>query len=372
MKIENLKAGMVLKNYKELCRVLEIKPKTGRGRQNQIKWIEEHVDFDRSGHSYIITMLKKKCVEPQQDNRGGANNIIEYIDVLEKLILDLMLQEGNDEKILLSKTQLFQQLSMVNANYSVGRAYIPEVSDMINVDKSITADWYNSLDAMLEGNVVRALKNLEQQSLITWSTVVTVNVEEVVDEKFFISPDVRYDESGEKVITWEKQEHTETEVREATASEDKDILRIEREVMNEMDCSHKQEVVAKNMWDTFVSRVEERLHKETRVNYYYKSYRVIFNQDHIEKRADELGAMILEQSERESHKDYLNISIQDRALDNANKRKIDAIAGFGINNNCRASDSYITDSATLNQFLLDRYKDNVVHEIRAMRRKGKN
>lgn len=371
MKIENLKVGMVLKNYAELCSTLELKPKKGGARQNQLKWIEEHVDFTRAGHKYIVDMIKKNYVEPQQDNRGGANNVIGYIDVLEKLILDLMLQEGNDEKILLSKTQLFQQLSMVNSNYGVGRAYIPEVAELVNVDKKTTVDWYNSLDAMLEGNIVRALKNLAQQSLVTWRTVVTVNVETVIDEKFFVSPDVRYDDSGEKVVTWEKQEYTETEVREATVAEDKDILRIEREVMNLLGCDDKQDVVLKSLWEVFINKVEERLHNETRVNYYYKSYRVIFNQDHIEKRADELGAMILEQSERESHKDYLNTSIQDRALDNAHKRKNNTSISFGVNGSCRTQDSYITDTETLNQFLLDRYKDNLVHEIRAMRRKSR-
>ena len=29
MKIENLKEGQVIKNYKELCKVLEIEPKNG-------------------------------------------------------------------------------------------------------------------------------------------------------------------------------------------------------------------------------------------------------------------------------------------------------------------------------------------------------
>lgn len=360
---------MVLKNYKELCKVLELEPKSGRGRQNQIKWIEEHVNFDRSGHKYIVSAIQKKDVEPQQDNRGGANNVVEYLDVLEKLILDLMLQEGNNEKILLSKTQLFQQLSMVNSNYSMGKAYIPEVSAIADVDKTITADWYNSLDAMLEGNVVRALKNLESQSLVTWSTVVTVNVEEVIDEKFVVSSDTRFDEKGNRVVTWERQEHTETGVREASASEDRDILRIEREVMDKMGCKNKQDVVAKSLWDNFVEQVEVRLQKETRVNYYYKSYRVIFNQDHIERRSNELGAMILEESERESHRDYLNSSIQGRALDNAEKRKEDAATVFGAQDNCRLAESYITDIATLNLFLLDRYKESIVHDVRAMRKK---
>ena len=45
MKIENLKEGMILKNYKELCRILEIEPIGGRKKQLRMKDLERYVEL---------------------------------------------------------------------------------------------------------------------------------------------------------------------------------------------------------------------------------------------------------------------------------------------------------------------------------------
>ena len=37
MNIENLKEGMVVKNYKELCKLLEIEPKISNSKKAQLK-----------------------------------------------------------------------------------------------------------------------------------------------------------------------------------------------------------------------------------------------------------------------------------------------------------------------------------------------
>ena len=47
MNIENIKKGMVIKNYKELCKLINIKPTTGEAKQNQLNKLAELVEYHK-------------------------------------------------------------------------------------------------------------------------------------------------------------------------------------------------------------------------------------------------------------------------------------------------------------------------------------
>lgn len=59
MKIENLEKGMVIKNYKELCKMLEIKTTTGEAKQNQLKELAELVEYHKDGNKFVIDNIEK-------------------------------------------------------------------------------------------------------------------------------------------------------------------------------------------------------------------------------------------------------------------------------------------------------------------------
>lgn len=364
MKIENLRVGMELKNYKELCKALELDIKTGVAKKNQMKWIGEYVKLKKKGYRLIVEEIYSTDVAAQKDGRRGGNNTIAYLDVLEKLVLDLMLQDGKNEQILLSKTQMFRQLSMVNANYSVGKSNLPEFADLMEIDSDTTKDWYDSTDAMLEGNIVRTLKNLESQALVSWSKVVMLNVDTVTNATLIKSTGTRLNERGEEIDTYEIEEDTVNEYRQATDSEGRTILRIEREVMDFLGCRNKQSVIQKGHWSKFTERVQDRLLKDTNIKLYYQSYKVIFNQDHVKVRADELASLILSQLDRTEKRLELNTGIQDRIAVNAKKRKHSEVSIFGQSDNCRALDSYLTDSVKLNDMLINIEHPDITREIR--------
>ena len=55
MKIKNLKDRQVIKNYKELCKVLEIEPKNGgESKKSQVKDIERYIKYEKQGQKFII------------------------------------------------------------------------------------------------------------------------------------------------------------------------------------------------------------------------------------------------------------------------------------------------------------------------------
>ena len=58
MNISNLKIGMVIKNYKELCKILEIKATSGEAKQNQLNKLAEVVEYHKEGNKFIIDNIK--------------------------------------------------------------------------------------------------------------------------------------------------------------------------------------------------------------------------------------------------------------------------------------------------------------------------
>jgi hypothetical protein len=62
MNIENLQEGMMVKNYKELCRLLNQKVKSGEGKRFQLKKWKFYFEFEKQENStkYIITKIHTK------------------------------------------------------------------------------------------------------------------------------------------------------------------------------------------------------------------------------------------------------------------------------------------------------------------------
>lgn len=78
MQVENLEVGQVVKNYNELCLVLNMRNKTSsHSRKAQLKELARHCDFDRDGRNYII---KRFYDSPKEkiDGRGKTSSMRHY------------------------------------------------------------------------------------------------------------------------------------------------------------------------------------------------------------------------------------------------------------------------------------------------------
>lgn len=54
MKIESLFEGLIIKNYKELCSILEIKVEAGNSKKAQLKELERFIKYHKEGNKFII------------------------------------------------------------------------------------------------------------------------------------------------------------------------------------------------------------------------------------------------------------------------------------------------------------------------------
>lgn len=78
MEIENLTEGMEIKNYKELCNILNIKTKAGNSKKSQLKELERYCNYIKEGNRFIIKEIYKDP-KIKEDGRK-TNNLGKYKD----------------------------------------------------------------------------------------------------------------------------------------------------------------------------------------------------------------------------------------------------------------------------------------------------
>lgn len=74
MNISNLKIGMIIKNYKELCKVLEIEVTDGNSKKAQLKELEEVVTYHKEGNKFVIDDIDYTKVGQNLSNYTIKNN----------------------------------------------------------------------------------------------------------------------------------------------------------------------------------------------------------------------------------------------------------------------------------------------------------
>lgn len=361
MKFDQIEVGKKYKNYKELCKTLGVKPKTSNSKISQMKEIDSMLVYHKEGYGFIIDEIKLTA-DKIEDGREKGNNSIPYLDLVERLILDLMLRDKDNNKIFLSKSKMFKALKMVNNNYSVGKMNIPELSKVIDLDKRITEDWYSSTDSMLEGHIVSSLNSLASQSLVVWSKVNTIDVDTVINRTLLQAQDIRYDDNGNKLVTYIETPMTRREHREATDEEDLIISRAERNALIQLKCENKADVINGKHWDSFSDMVSKEIMEKANIRFYYKSYKILFHKDLIQDKANQMDQMELDDTARMDTEFNLSYSIQDRILENARSRKYKALDQSDFKNEHRLFDDYVSDNDKLNKILLDQLTGSEIIE----------
>lgn len=117
MNIENLKSyinqnGNVIKNYKELCSILQIDVKSGKSKKYQINNLNNFVSFSRQGQKYIIDKIKNTtnnkivCFDKIKKDLELNNGILifdSYIDFCSYLNIPKYFDDNKDKQLYILK-----------------------------------------------------------------------------------------------------------------------------------------------------------------------------------------------------------------------------------------------------------------------------
>lgn len=352
MDVSNLQQGQVIKNYKEMCKLLDEKVKDGgRNRKLQLEDWERYFKWHKDGHKFIIDEIYTKP-KAKIDGREFGNNSI-YCEDIQELIL-YTLYNQSDETVLWSCGRFLKELYMVNTNYNFCRQNIPQLSELTSIDQCYIYDFYNNTHSSLRTKLETALKILNRKSLISWQKVMTVCKEEV---------HIELNELGTpKLVNGEVSFVTHKTYQEANNLEIKSILRIERETMLDMGYKDKQDVFLNGKYQAFKQKVNKKLKENGNISFYYDAYKIIFNKDHI--KSDIVGYLGYRYTTKELNKNIQN-SLHESSItrhDNA-VNKIKTRSNIKFNDKVKSSLAYVKYNNTLINNLIDINYKNISNEI---------
>ncbi|OMD67457.1 hypothetical protein [Paenibacillus odorifer] len=280
MKVENLEVGLVAKNYKEMCEILDDKEKIGsKSKKLQMNRWNCYFNYEKSGHKYIITEIYE-TVKPLP--KRGGNNITPYINQIKELIIQLLLCSGNN-KVILPKNRLMVALDMINDNYRIGKENIEGLSKQTSIDKMIIYDFYNSTDGMLANNIEKSLNDLHNKRAIYWSKVYMVNKNNKIDE--------------------------------ATDEEYRMIIRVQANILKIMGYEGLLEVFRDGKIAEFTRKTNTILCQEAGIRYIYEAYSINLNKERLEYVVEKMNKVKIKELGKS-----VNIQIKDRVKLNSTKR----------------------------------------------------
>jgi len=278
MNIQNIKAGDIYKNYKELCAVLEEVPKAGDSKIKQLKEMESLFQFHKDGWKYIIDEIYEKpkiapatlstpIISTKQKKRKQNTIPYQFTKYVQTILMHHLLYESKTPGVeFLSKTDIYKILGLVNEDFGE----IEKEKDFLLNNKDVSSKElsYVKQQAISKANSVfkNALNSLRRQRLIAAKDVIII-----VD--------------------------TQAKVHEATIDEEKSILKIERKVLTQFGYSSIDDVFKYNKTYAFYNEVQNHILQHDWSGY-YRRMRIIFNEDHIFEA--------LQAEENELYKEQLN------------------------------------------------------------------
>jgi len=380
-----LSIGMAIKNYREMCFILEEKEKKGKSRLLQIANWERYFKWHKDGQKFIIDEVFEMPIE-KIDNRGKTeNNKAKYLTNIESLILNLLVQGGSlgYGKVFLSKNKILRELKMINNNYAFCKLRLPKLSEFMNIDNEVIKEWYDSTSRMLESNLDSALKNLESQSLIFWSKEITIAKAIPLAEinKNKISKTKVIDQYDEEIINYDYYATNEVvlQYREGTDDEKRFILYTEKEILKEMGLDNKSQVIACGLWQDFIERVNNILLDKLNIAFYYKSYKILFNLEHVLENID-INDFKLTDFIETFEKKKLNEGIINRIENNAinrqerAKKKKEKIIGKTRDEKIifRSDNNYINNTNKLSDNLINSNAKDIRNNVKKIKLNNKS
>ena len=146
---------MIIKNYKELCKLLEIEPKTSNSKKAQLKELETYVDYEKQGVKFVIKKIYDKQKVKEDGRVGGYSE-------MRTLILRLLDMSNQNNNIVLPTNVLLRKLSMVNDNYAIARRSQKELSELLDMKQEYIADFYSSTHKNLKRALETNLNKLQR------------------------------------------------------------------------------------------------------------------------------------------------------------------------------------------------------------------
>lgn len=250
--VNRLESGVVVKNYKEMCEILEEDICEGNSKKAQLKEWTRYFAWEKKGQKFIILDIYDEPL-PKDDGRQNKNIYVQYIQVI--LMKILSKQRNTKEPFYITTNQMWKLLGMINDNYK--NISLDDLNDMI-VEYEVTSfdmkKFYQRCNQRLREILFSSLNKLEDRALIKYE------IETVI---------VFLDEDRKTVY------------RPANDIQKKKILKAERKALLDMKLESKQHAYAKFKETEFFERMNAYLHEWYGWEYTFNRIKINYNKSDV-------------------------------------------------------------------------------------------
>ena len=243
MNLENLHNytqdfGNTIKNYKQMCFILEDEIKSGNAKKAELKTWKQYFNFYNEGQKYIIVEIYE-ALNLKDDNRSIYSSLIEVI------LSDILIKEPS-HTLRCTKSQLFNLLGMANSSYSKNRMEVKD-DEIKRYNDWYIRDFYVHTNRKLSQITESALLSMKKRCLI--------------------------DYTQETMIS-------ENNISRIANNDDKEkLLEVKSEILNEMN--YKK--IPLYRFNDFYKKVNEKLKERYNWNYSYEEYNITYTQKYLLK-----------------------------------------------------------------------------------------
>lgn len=250
--ISRLESGMVVRNYKEMCEMLNGEICEGNSKKAQLKEWSRYFAWEKKGQKFIVLDIYDEPL-PKDDGRQNKNIYVQYIQVI--LMKILSKQKNTKEPFYITTNQLWKLLGMINNNYK--NISLDDLNNMI-ADYEVTSfdmkKFYQRCNQRLREILFSSLNKLEDRALIKYE------IETVI---------VFFDEDRKTVY------------KPANDIQKKNILKAERKALLDMGLESKQHAYAKFKETEFFERVNAYLHEWYGWEYTFNRIKINYNKSDV-------------------------------------------------------------------------------------------
>lgn len=250
--VSNLESGMVVKNYREMCELLEEEISDGNSKKAQLKEWERYFLWEKKGQKFIILDIYDEPL-PKDDGRQNKNLYVQYIEVI--LMKILSKQKNTKDLFYITTNQMWKLLGMINNNYK--NISLDDLNNMIpeyEIKPFDMKKFYQRCNQRLREILFSSLNKLEDRALIKYE------IETVI---------VYLDEDNKTVY------------KPANDYQKKNILKAERKALLDMGLESKQHAYAKFKETDFFERVNAYLHEWYGWDYTFNRIKINYNKSDV-------------------------------------------------------------------------------------------
>ena len=236
-----LKEGQVFRNYKELCNYLGWNITDGKSKIKQIENLRYLCRFERVGHKYVIIKILN---DKLPDKQPRISNCAKYVQPFEVLIKNFF-EESESSFLIIGKFDLLCALDVIPDEIVkiFRKDYVGDEEDIDVKSRTFTMFKSIYLDHLF-GKLDMSLESMHKRHLIDLKRVMLV------------------------------KSHNDFTPREATESEVEFLNKISVQVLEDLKCKTKNEIVLKNLNIVYKAKIKEKISKSKfkHIKFYEQGY----------------------------------------------------------------------------------------------------